>query len=257
MIGLSYLASVQHRSILWLLADGWTSYAAEIQSRGLLEFLAHVAFVLGKETDSPVGTTRQRAICLSLARAREEYQVLKAAEDAGKLEAGRAVPALERVRLYENLHRTEGCSWPSGPWPCLVDGKPCKHKGQWPCRDTQNPRPRVMVRYSIDLLSRRLKRAGLLDLYITSSLLAHQELLDRIFRSVGDRDIPSPATYQYRAIILAAALSAYGQGLGWILEFYSADAAKELGGAWNQIYQRREFAEAVAGSWDGAKPPQH
>src|SRR5712664_1604176 len=36
-----------------LLGDALTSYAAEIQSRGLLEFLAHVAFVLGKETDAP------------------------------------------------------------------------------------------------------------------------------------------------------------------------------------------------------------
>jgi hypothetical protein len=114
-----------------------------------------------------------------------------------------------------------------------------------------------MVRYTIDLLSRRLKRAGLLDLYITSSLLAHQELLDRIFQPVGDRDIPSPATYRYRAIILATALSAYGQGLGWILEFHSADAAKELSGAWNQIYQRPTFAEAVSGSWDRTdEPPQ-
>src|SRR5205085_2674244 len=86
LIGLSYLASAQHRAILLLLSEAWTSYAAEIQSRGLLEFLAHIAFVLGKETDSPVGTARQRATCLSLARAREEYQMMKAAAGAGKVE---------------------------------------------------------------------------------------------------------------------------------------------------------------------------
>lgn len=250
LIGLSYLASIQHRAILLLLSQAWTSYAAEIQARGLLEFLAHVAFMLGKETDSPVGTVRQRAICLSLARSREEYQVLKAAEDAGKLEAGRAALALERVRLYEGLHRTEGCSWGPGPWPCLVEGKACKHRAQWPCRNTVEPRAQAMVRYTIELLGDRLKRTGLLDLYVTSSLLAHQSLLDRIFQSVGNRDLPSPAPYRYRATILAAALTAYGQGLGWILEFYSPEAARELGNAWNLIYQEPAFKEAASGAWD-------
>jgi hypothetical protein len=100
LIGLSYLASVMHRAVLTLLADAKTSYAAEIQTRGLLEFLAQVAFVLGKETDDPVGSARQRATCVSLARSREEYFWLITAEDEERVERGRSARALERVWLY-------------------------------------------------------------------------------------------------------------------------------------------------------------
>ncbi len=63
-------------------------------------------------------------------------------------------------------------------------------------------------------------------------------------------DLPSPATYRYRAIILSAALSAYGQGLGWILETYSAAAAADLGDKWNSIYRVPGFDQAVNGEWD-------
>ncbi|HVS07240.1 MAG TPA: hypothetical protein VHK65_13900 [Candidatus Dormibacteraeota bacterium] len=250
LIGLSYLASIQHRAILLLLSDGLTSYAAEIQSRGLLEFLAHVAFVLGKETDAPVGTARQRAICLSLARAREEYQTMRSAEDLGKVEAGTAAGALERVDLYNGLHRREGCPWGSRPWACVVAGKPCKHRSQWPCRDGQNPRPRTMVKYTLELLSDRIAAPWLVDLYVTSSLLAHQGLLDRIVQPVDGIDTPSAATYRHRATVLSAALSAYGQGLGWILEHYSSTAAHELSNEWGVIYDLPDYAAAASGEWD-------
>src|SRR5215510_3049627 len=66
LIGMSYLASYQNQALLWCLAKPETSYGAEILARGLLEFLAQTAFVLGKETDSPIGTPEQRAACVSL-----------------------------------------------------------------------------------------------------------------------------------------------------------------------------------------------
>jgi len=93
LIGMSYLASYQNQALLWCLAKPEASYGAEILARGLLEFLAQTAFVLGKETDSPIGTPEQRAACVSLARAREEYKILYEARDAGAVDrpAGNAL----------------------------------------------------------------------------------------------------------------------------------------------------------------------
>ncbi len=251
LISLSYLASVQHRSALLLLSDATASYGAEIQCRGLLEFLAHIAFVLGKETDTPVGSPRQRAICLSLARAREEFQVIDSAETSGKVPKGRAAGAKERVDIYTKLHDDEGCPWtPEASWPCAIGGRPCRHHSEWPCKHAK-ARPRTLVRPTIELLADRLKRPWLLDLYVTSSLLAHQALIDRIVHANADGvDLPAPATYRYRALILSAALTAYGQGLGWILETYSPAASNALGEEWDQIYSVPGFDDAINGRWD-------
>lgn len=253
LIGLSYLASVTNRAVLRLLADANTAYAAEIQARGLLESLAQVAFVLGKETDEPVGTARQRAICVSLARAREEYFWLIASEDEGKVGRGISARALERVWLYLDMHSTEGCPWASGAsWPCLdAKGEHCRHRSQWPCRHKSDPRPRSTVRYTLERLSSRIPRlAWLSELYTTSSLLAHQQLLDRIFRPRDGIDLPGPASYEYRAGILAMALSAYGQTLGWILETYSPKASSELEAWWAKIYKLPEYERAMQGTLD-------
>ncbi len=158
LITLSYLASVQHRGALLLLSDAQASYGAEIQTRGLLEFLAHVAFVLGKETDAPVGTARRRAICLSLARAREEFQMMEEAEASGKVAPLQAAGAKERVDLYSKLHEAEGCPWVAqASWTCLVDGKPCRHHSEWPCKHPK-ARPRTLVCPTIDRLAERLQR---------------------------------------------------------------------------------------------------
>ena len=252
LIGLSYLASMQHRAVLRLLTDPDCAFAAEIQIRGLLEFLAHVAFVLGKETDTPVGTARQRAICLSLARSCEEYLWLVEAEDTGKIERGRGARALERVWGYLDTHQAEGCPWlPASDWPCRTqDGRACRHHSQWPCRSLRSPRPRALVRYTIELLSQRLNRADLLDLYVTGSLMAHQGLLDRIIRANDNVDLPSPATYQYRALILSAAVGVYGQALGWILASYSPEAANDMKAWYDGFYNLSDLNSAIAGEWD-------
>ena len=42
--------------------------------------MAQIAFILGHETDHPLGTYQQRATCLALARAREEHEAMTQAE---------------------------------------------------------------------------------------------------------------------------------------------------------------------------------
>ncbi len=252
LIGMSYLASAQNKSLLWCLSKPDTAYGSEILARGLLEFLAQVAFVLGKETDHPVGGAEQRAICVSLARCREEYRMLVEAEDSSVIERGRSARALERVCLYLDLHQQRGCPLEAiSQWPCVADdGRPCRHRSQWPCRHKLEPRPRSTVRHTLERLASRLGRPWLLNLYVTSSLLSHQQLIDRILNPAGGIDQPGPATYRYRATILNAALAAYGQALGWILELYATADPQSIEYWLETFYQLPDFKAATTGEWD-------
>jgi hypothetical protein len=107
------------------------------------------------------------------------------------------------------------------------------------------------VRYTLELLGSRIRRlVWLPELYTTSSLLTHQQLLDRIFNPRNGIDLPGSADYRYRAGILAMALSAYGQALGWILETYSPAAAGDLEYWWSNIYKMPEYERAITGGLD-------
>jgi len=252
LIGMSYLASYQNQALLWCLAKPEASYGAEILARGLLEFLAQTAFVLGKETDSPIGTPEQRAACVSLARAREEYKILYEARDAGAVDRP-AGNALERVWMYLDLHEQLGCPGRTTPWLCLGDdGKTCRHKSQWPCFHESDPRPRVTVRHTLERLALRLNRPWLLHLYITSSLISHQQMIDRIvhWAEGQDLDLPGPPSYQYRAIVLSASVGAYGQALGWILESHSIEESRKLEPYFAVLYQMPDWQSVASGAWD-------
>jgi hypothetical protein len=252
LVGTSYLAGLQHAAELRLLADRRVSFAAEVQLRVLLEFLALVAFVLGKETDDPVGTPRQRAICLSLARSREEFQMVNAAAALGKTSKDQVAVVAERVSIYSRLHDEDGCPYVEDVklWGCREgDGQPCLHRSQWPCRQDP-PRPRTIVQSTTNRLAVRLKRHGLPDLYMTSSMMIHLGLLDRLTAMPGAVDIPRDANYRERAGRLAMGLTLYGRALGWILELYSADSAKELGAWFGRLCDHPTMKAAMVGELD-------
>jgi hypothetical protein len=80
--------------------------------------------------------------------------------------------------------------------------------------------------------------------------MAHQGLLDRISGANGNVDLPSPATYQYRALILSAAVGVYGQALGWILATYSSEAANDMKAWYDGFYNLSDLKSAVAGEWN-------
>src|SRR5207245_10467168 len=76
---LEYLCRLQFDATLHDLRHPWLSHAAPTHLRPLLEGLAQIAFILGHKTEHPVGTAQQRAVCLGLARVREEHEAMKAA----------------------------------------------------------------------------------------------------------------------------------------------------------------------------------
>ena len=110
----------------------------------------------------------------------------------------------------------------------------------------------MTVRHTLERLAVRLKRRWLLDLYITSSLLSHQQMIERIFSSVEgqDLDLPGPPPYQYRAVILSASIGAYGQALGWILESHSIEESQKLEPYCAALYRMPDWQSVASGAWD-------
>jgi hypothetical protein len=261
LMAMSYWASVQHRTMLASLATAENSYGAEILARGLLEFLANVAFVLGKETDTPIGSSRQRSICLGVARTAEEYQAYLEAEEAGDIPHHRSSGARVRLERLLELHTDYGCPVVApDQWPCrAMNGSLCLHYEQWPCKGvvgksgkSLNPQARRIVKSTLRRLAKREPNMSwLVNLYVTGSLLAHQQLIDRIMRDDGaGLDLPSSPDYRYRASILWAGFSAYGKALEWILEQHSPISAQGFGAAVDSLYSSPAYQEAASGRWD-------
>ena len=104
---LEYLCRVQFEATCHDLRHPWLSHAAATHLRPLLEGMAQIAFILGHETEDPVGTSHQRAICLALARVREEHAAMAAAHPDGVPE-GNLKESLERVAIFDDLHQRVG-----------------------------------------------------------------------------------------------------------------------------------------------------
>jgi hypothetical protein len=67
---LELTARIQFQAALALLRDHRLAYAAESHVRSLLEYMAHVAWVAGKDVPRPVGTALCRAVCLEMGMTR-------------------------------------------------------------------------------------------------------------------------------------------------------------------------------------------
>jgi len=129
---LEYLCRLQFDAACHDLRHPWLSHAAPTHLRPLVEGMAQVAFILGRETSHPVGTTQQRATCLALARVREERDAMIAAHPNG-VPDGNVKESQERVAIFEDLHLRLGCPYPE-------DGR------DWLCRKEQpTMRPQVDV----------------------------------------------------------------------------------------------------------------
>ena len=251
------LFELTHLSILQLdatchdLTDPWLSHAAPTHLRPLLEGMAQVAFILGYETDDPIGTSQQRATCLALARVREEHEAMVAANPksvpSGNIDEGR-----QRVAIFEKLHERVGCPYPKDPrdWPCRNDdAKPCDHRSAWPCR-IQPAAARKLTSPTIRRLSKRMD-FRFRDIEVASSLVLHTLLADRLMvDAVDGTNRFANATYVSRASTLALALSACGVTLAWVIETVSPAAAQQLRDYMSKMWKKPDMVEIGTGAWD-------
>src|SRR5258708_7189924 len=181
-----FLTRLQFDALCHDLTDAWHAHAAPTHLRPVLEGMAQIAFILGHETQNPVGTSEQRAACLALARAREAHRAMDTANPAsvppGNLEEGRL-----RVTFFEEIHDRVGCPFPAdlANWPCREgDGQVCRHRDLWPCKREFKPAPRLLSSPTLSRLSQRMS-FPFTDLEQASSLVLHQSLLDRMMVDTG------------------------------------------------------------------------
>ena len=248
---LVYLSRLQLDAVCHDLRHPWMSHAAATHLRPLLEGMALVAFVLGHETDHPVGTSEQRAVCVSLARVREESEAMNAAQ-RDHVPEGNFAEHQERIKILEEMHRRIGCPYIEEPreWPCRKpDGKVCDHRSAWPCR-TQPPTARKLTSTTTRQLSQRMK-FPFREIEQTSSLVLHMMLADRLWRDTGQGTNEFvPASYLMRASTLALALSAAGATLTWVIETLSPAAAVVLRKYMTDFWDLPDMKEIGTGAWD-------
>lgn len=246
-----HLTRLQFDAMCHDLTDSWLSHAAPTHLRSVLEGMAQIAFILGHETDYPIGTPRQRATCLALAREREAYAAMETA-DPSSVPPGNADLARLRVEWFEELHERVVCPYPKDPrdWPCRKpDGTPCDHRSVWPC----NLRPAGPSKLTTPTLRRLTERMkfGFRALEQASSLVLHLSLIDRMLGDSGQgQNTFRHATYKERALTLAMGLSAYGESLGWVMETIDLAAASVLGKYVSDTYSRPDLAEIMSDGWD-------
>ena len=214
--------------------------------------MAQIAFILGLETSTPVGSSQQHAACLALARARETHRAMVAASPrsvaSGNLEEGR-----RQVKFFEEIHERSGCPYLEDPatWPCReAHGGPCRHRELWPCKRIMKPAPRLLSSPTLLRLSSTMS-FPFTDLEQASSLVIHQSLVDRMMgvTEEGTNTLRN-ATYKERALTLAMALSAYGGSLGWVMETIDMAAAGALGRYASDTWKRQDLTEIMADNWD-------
>lgn len=248
---LVYLCRLQLDAICHDLRHPWMSHAAATHLRPLLEGMALVAFILGHETDHPVGTPEQRAVCVSLARVREEFDAMAAAQ-RDHVPEGNPREAQERIDMLEELHGRIGCPYTEDArdWPCRKpDGVVCDHRSAWPCR-IQPPTARKLTSITTRLLSARMQ-FPFREIEQTSSLVLHMMLADRLWRDTGQGTNEFvPASYVMRASTLALALSAAGVTLAWVIETLSVAAAVVLRKYMTDFWDLPDLKEIGTGAWD-------
>lgn len=253
-------ADYQYDAALTLIANPRVAFAAEQNIRSLDDAVAQVAFVMGKDTKRPMGTEIQRAICLSLSRAREleeMYAEAAKAKKAGKVSANRAT----KVRtLYESMHTDIGCPWEPdrAKWPCrrlrshpCTSAAQCRHQENWPCRPKK--RPHQLVGVTLEGLERQLwprkrKHRFLLDQHKVSSILIHQSLVARVIRdNKRGLDLRAIPTFAERYALLVRTFSQYAMFLRWLLAKHPGADVKGLSIFETAFYLLQPVRDAMTG----------
>jgi len=226
---LEMLARVQYKAGVALLRDRDLTYAAEVHVRGLLEFLGHVTYVTGYDSEEAVGSARRRALCVEVGMAKGEFNLLHhrlSERSIPQPDAARA-QAKEALEALRELHHDEGCG--------------CRG------RDDGSTEP---------MLKRLAANGGapfdtLLSLYSSSSLFIHQAFFRRLLEEVapGVSDYV-PATNKHRASLLSWLVMPYELAISEILRTDSAEASDQFHQEALDIFRLPVYQAALRGELD-------
>lgn len=224
---LEVMARIHLRSGLRLVRDPVVAHGAEIHVRALVEFMAHVAWVCGKDILQPSGTASCRAICLEIGMAQRQAALSKAIPVRYHLGKRTAASSTRRLKALVGLRVRSGCA----------------------CR------PRTAAAVSGTLKSVAKLAPETMDiypwLYETASLAVHQQLYDRLLKQVGPgiTDFVAADT-QHRASLFTWLVHPYGVATIQILELQSVDVAIQYQAAVGRTLSQAVIRTALDGGFD-------
>jgi hypothetical protein len=199
-------ARVEYLAGLTLIADPSLAYASAGHARALVEFMAHVLWIVGRDGTNPRGSPRSRAICLEWTAVAELWAKVhsRSPEWGGTPDTRREITeARDRIAA---LHKTAGCS------------KNCHGRRPGSVSTTLT----ALAKADPDFYMYR-------DMYDMGSMFIHLQLSDSMLGLVekGARGW-GPAPDGIRASQLVCLIDVYAHGVAAILEITGSPMAADL-----------------------------
>ena len=209
-----------------LLGSSVLSWGVERHALGVLEALAHIAYVMGQVPDTPLADAEARATCVALGRAIEQ-------RDAWR--QGRARPdALEireqAVRRAAEEHAATGCG--------------CRGRGV------------ASVQETLEALTDGAEGplAVLPEVWMVLRASAAGEGAQRMVPALNGDDL-AYAPFTHRGLMLATLLNCYAMAAGWLLSIDHKDHAEMLIHVTDVLLESPELQGAMNGEFDANNVP--
>lgn len=209
-----------------LLGSSVLSWGVERHVLGVLEALAHIAYVMGEVPDTPLADAEARATCVALGRAIEQRDIWR---------DGRARPdALEvreqAVRRAAEAHAATGCD--------------CAGRGV------------ASVQQTLEALTDGAdgSLAVLPEVWMVLRASAAGEGAQRLVPAPTGDDL-AYAPFTHRGLMLATLLNSYAMAAGWLLSMDHQDHAEMLVHVTDALLESPDMKEAMSGEFDAKNVP--
>lgn len=210
-----------------LLGSSVLSWGAERHVLGVLESMAHTAWVMGQVPGAALDDAAARATCVELGRATAQRDAWRASR-AGTETISRFEEAVERAT---RLHAATGC--------------------------TCGGRDRSSVEATLQALTAGADGAlaALPDVWTVLQSGAAGEGAERLVPALDGDDL-AYAPYTHRGLMLASLLNGYSIPAGWLLGIDHPSHSDMLGHVTSKLLDSAEMQAAVDGDLDAGKIPQ-
>lgn len=210
-----------------LLGSSVLAWGVERHVLGVLESMAHIAWILGIVEDATPEDAADRAACVDLGRAiaqRDAWRGGRAGADA----VARFEEAVARAR---QVHTASGC-------PCAG-------------RDSST------VHATLQTLTAGADGAlaSLPDVWTVLQASAAGDGAERLIPSLGGDDL-AYAPYTHRGLMLASLLNGYSLMASWLLSIDLGDHADMLSHVTGVLLNSPELGAALSGDLDAGRIPQ-
>ncbi len=223
---LEIIARCDFLSGVLLLGSSVLSWGVERHVLGVLEAVAHIAYVMGQVPDTPLADAEARVTCVALGRAIQQRDTWR---------QGRARPdALEvreqAVRLAAEAHAATGCT--------------CAGRGI------------SSVQQTLEALTDGAEGAlaVLPEVWMVLRASAAGEGAQRLVPAMTGDDL-ADAPFTHRGLMLATLLNGYAMAAGWLLSIDHQSHAEMLIHVTDVLLESPELTGAMNGEFDANSVP--